>query len=180
MSNKPKVIILIGVSGVGKADIGEELAEQLGWVFYNGADFHPQANLDKVAAGIPLTDEDRQPWLERLQKLIHQHLQQDQRAVLSCSAIKQSYRDILLKENEGAAVVYVKGSPTLIGNRLRQRLGQFMKSSLMENQYEALEIPEGVLTVNSDDPPRTIINQILKAYSLYKSNEPNPFLPETM
>jgi gluconokinase len=179
MPNKPKVIILIGLSGVGKAEIGEELAEELGWVFYNGADFHPQANLDKVAAGLPLTDEDRQPWLERLHKLIHNHLQQDQRAVLSCSALKQSYRDALLANNNGAVLVYVKGSPTIIGNRLRQRLGHFMKNSLMENQYETLEEPEGVLIVNSDDPPRTIINQILKTFCLNKSNE-SPFLSETM
>ena len=174
MNKKPNVIILIGVTGVGKIEIGEELAEELGWVFYNGADFHPQANLDKVAEGIPLTDEDRQPWLETLNKLIHTHIEQDQRAVLACSALKQSHRDTLVAGNDGAAFVYLKGSPTLIGARLRQRLGQLMKANIVANQYDTLEEPEGVLTIDADDPPRAIIKQILKEFGL---NKPHDSLP---
>lgn len=180
MTPKPKVIILIGVSGVGKIDTGEDLAEELGWVFYNGADFHPQTNLDKVKEGQPLTDEDRQPWLERLNKLIATHIRQGQNAVLACTAIKQSYRTALLVGNEGAVFVYLKGSPTLIGARLRQRLGQLMKHSLVENQYEDLEEPEDVLTLDADAPPRENIKQILKYFSLKNSYESNASPIETM
>jgi gluconokinase len=171
MSKKPNVIILIGVTGVGKIEIGEELAEELGWVFYNGADFHPQANLDKVAEGLPLTDEDRQPWLDRLNKLIGDHIRLEQHAVLACSAFKQSYRDRLIAGHEGAVFVYLKGSPTLIGARLRQRLGHLMKASIVASQYEALEEPENVLTIDADESPRAIIKQILKTFGLNKPHE---------
>lgn len=180
MNKKPNVIILMGVIGVGKIEIGEELAEELGWVFYNGADFHPQININKINEGIPLTDEDRQPWLETLNKLIHKHIQQGQHAVLTCSALKQSYRDTLVAGNEGAVFVYLKGSPTLIGARLRQRLGQLMKANIVASQYEALEEPEGVLTIDADDPPRSIIKQILKEFSLNKPHESTSLPPETM
>lgn len=180
MAKKPNIIILMGVTGVGKIEIGEELAEELGWVFYNGADFHPPANVDKMAQGIPLTDEDRRPWLETLNKLIHKHIEQNQRAVLACSALKQSYRDTLLAGNEGAVFVYLKGSPTLIGARLRQRLGQLVKSSLVEHQYETLEEPEGVLTIEADEPPRAIIKQIRKEFSLNKPDEPSSFPSEAV
>lgn len=180
MSKKPNVIILMGVIGVGKIEIGEELAEELGWVFYNGADFHPQANIDKINEGDPLTDADRQPWLETLNKLIHKHIERDQQAILSCSALKQSYRDALLANNESTVFVYLKGSPTLIGARLRQRLGQLVKANIVASQYEALEEPEGVLTIDADEPPRAIIKQILKEFSLNKPHDTSPFPPETM
>lgn len=180
MSPKPKVIILIGVTGVGKIDLGEELAEELDWVFYNGADFHPQANIDKVKEGYPLTDADRQPWLERLNKLIATHISQGQHAVMACTALKQAHRDVLLAGNDGAAIVYLKGSPTLIGVRLRQRLGQLMKTSLVENQYDDLEEPEGGLILDADMRPRDNIKQILKYFSLNSSPESNAFPTETV
>ena len=180
MGKKPSVIILMGVTGVGKIEIGEELADELGWVFYKGADFHPQANIDKMEEGFPLTDEDRRPWLETLNKLIHKHIQQGQHAVLACSALKQSYRDALLAGNDGAVFVYLKGSPTLIGARLRQRLGQLVKSNLVEHQYEALEEPEGVLTIDADDPPRSILKTILKEFSLNKPDEPTTLPSEAV
>ncbi len=180
MNKKPNVIILMGVTGVGKIEIGEELAEELGWVFYNGVDFHSQANIDKINEGIPLTDEDRQPWLETLNKLIHKHIEQDQRAILACSALKQSYRDALLANNEGTFFVYLKGSPTLIGVRLRQRLGQLVKANIVANQYETLEEPEGVLTIDADESPRAIIKQILKEFSLNRPHDTSPLSPETV
>jgi gluconokinase len=180
LSKKPNVIILMGITGVGKIEIGEELAEELGWVFYNGADFHPQANIDKISEGIPLTDEDRQPWLETLNKLIHKHIEQGQQAVLACSALKQSYRNTLLARNNGAVFVYLKGSPTLIGARLRQRLGQLVKANVVASQYEALEEPEGVLTIDADEAPRAIIKQILKEFSLNKPHDTSPLPPETV
>jgi gluconokinase len=180
MSKRPHVIILMGVTGVGKIEIGEELAEELGWVFYNGADFHSQSNIDKMKEGIPLTDEDRRPWLETLNKLIHRHIEQGQHAVLACSALKQSYRDTLLAGNESAVFVYLKGSPTLVGARLRQRLGQLMKTNFINSQYEALEEPDEVLTIDADEPPRAIIKEILKEFSLNKSHDTNLLPPEAV
>lgn len=166
MEQEVTVVILMGVAGVGKTVVGERLADELGWVYYDGDDFHPQANIDKMSQGVPLTDEDRQPWLEALRKLIHDHVQKGTRAVVSCSALKQAYRAILLKDNEGARIVYLKGSQGLIRARLKERLGHFMKSDMLLSQFETLEEPEDVFTVDASAAPEEIVKQIRKELSL--------------
>lgn len=166
MKQEITIIILMGVAGVGKTTVGEILAEELSWVFYDGDDFHPQSNIDKMKEGIPLTDEDRQPWLDALRKLIGDHLRQGKQAVISCSALKQSYRDYLVDGYEGIKLVYLKGNPGLIRARLKERLGHFMKVDLLLSQFETLEEPEDVLTIDASESPENIARQIRKELSL--------------
>jgi len=105
----PTALILMGVSGCGKTSIGELLSQELGWPFYDGDDFHPPANVAKMAAGIPLDDADRQPWLQTLHDLIHQHLAAGKSILLACSALKGAYRHTLAADNPGSVFVYLKG-----------------------------------------------------------------------
>lgn len=160
------VVILMGVTGAGKKRIGESLAQELGWVFYDGYDFHPQANIEKIMAGVPLSDEDRQPWLAALHHLIADHIRQGKRAVISCSALKQSYRDKLLEGNVGVRLVYLKASQSQILPRLSERFGQKRKPDLMANQFETLEEPEGVLTIDVSESPESIVNLIKNEFGL--------------
>src|SRR5947209_17802951 len=102
------VVIIFGVAGVGKTTIGKLLAHELGWKFYDGDDFHPHANIEKMKRGEALTDEDRQPWLESLRQIIHQLLAQNQSAVLACSALKQKYRDVL-RVSDAVKFVFLRG-----------------------------------------------------------------------
>src|SRR5919109_2303157 len=103
------VVLLMGVSGAGKTTIGQRLAKDLGWPFYDGDDFHPQANIDKMRQGIALTDDDRAAWLAALHQLIHDFTSANQSAVIACSALKQSYRDRLLRGEKDVRLVYLKG-----------------------------------------------------------------------
>ena len=114
------VIILFGVAGAGKTVIGHALAAALGWEFYDADQFHPPGNIEKLARGIPLADEDRWPWLERLAELIRTRLAQGEHAVLACSALKESYRQ-RLQVNDEVKLVYLKGAYALIAERLKQR-----------------------------------------------------------
>src|SRR5574342_808852 len=103
------IILLMGVSGCGKTTIGKQLAQELSWPFYDGDDFHPRANVEKMRSGIPLTDDDRDPWLARLQHLIREQLRANQPAILACSALKQQYRDRLQVDREKVRLVYLQG-----------------------------------------------------------------------
>ncbi len=162
----PLIVILMGVSGSGKTTIGELLAEKLGWLFYDGDDFHPESNKEKMKRGIPLTDEDRDPWLITLQRLIHDLIEQRKSAVIACSALKQSYRDRLLENSKGLVLVYLKGSYGLIETRLHDRKGHFFNGNLLKSQFETLEEPKDVLTVDIDQEPDAIINEIRRKLGL--------------
>lgn len=154
------IVVLMGVSGAGKTTIGRLLAAQLGWPFYEGDDFHPQANIDKLRQGIPLTDQDRDSWLTALQHLICTLTQSHQSAVIACSALKQSYRDRLQGHRREVIFVYLKGELTVISQRLHARIGHFMNVNLLASQFETLEEPVGVITVDITHPPETIVRQI--------------------
>jgi gluconokinase len=156
------IIILMGVSGSGKTTIGERLAQALGWPFYDGDQFHLPANVAKMRQGMPLTDEDRWPWLQALRAHIETRVQQGVSAVLACSALKQAYREHLMIDGAKVKLVYLKGDYDLIYERLAQRQGHFMPPGLLASQFAALEEPEQGVIVDIVHPPETIVALIRK------------------
>jgi gluconokinase len=160
------ILILMGVAGSGKTTIGQLLAQELRWPFYDGDDFHPPANIDKMSRGVALTDDDRVAWLASLRQLIERLLGEHQSAILACSALKQSYRHDLKGEDDEVQFVYLKGDRDLMRRRLEQRSGHFMKVNLLASQFETLEEPEGVLTVDSACTPQAIRAAIRGGFSL--------------
>jgi len=143
------VLILMGVSGSGKTSVGLKLAERLGCPFYDADAFHPQSNREKMARGIPLTDGDREPWLDRLARLITQWNREAPLSVLACSALKRSYRDKLAGGGE-VRWVYLKGDRELIQKRLAGRSGHFLDPALLDSQFDILEEPIDAITINID------------------------------
>lgn len=154
------IIILMGVAGAGKTTVGELLATDLNWPYYEGDTFHPPQNVAKMALGVPLTDEDRRPWLRRLRRLIEETLEQGASAILGCSALKRAYRQQLCVDDEAVKFVYLKGSYELIEDRLEDRQGHYMKSDLLASQFEALEEPQNALEVDIDQTPEAIVEEI--------------------
>lgn len=138
------IVIVMGVSGAGKTTIGAALARELGWRFIDADDHHPPGNIAKMASGVPLTDADREPWLDALNAI----LRACDDAVLACSALKQSYRDRLTKGIDAFSFVFLKGEFHLIAARLAQRRHRYMPPSLLRSQFEALEPPEKAIAVD--------------------------------
>jgi gluconokinase len=154
------IIILFGVAGAGKSLIGQCLAAQLGWKFYDADQFHTSANIEKMRQGIALTDEDRGPWLERLCELLQTLRGRGEDAVLACSALKESYRRSL-DLGEEIKLVFLKGEYELIEKRLRKRQGHFMNPELLRSQFETLEEPRGgALVVDVKLSPSEIVKEI--------------------
>lgn len=160
------IIILMGVSGSGKTTIGEKLSERLGWRFYEGDDFHPKANIEKMHKGIPLTDEDRAPWLEALSELIGSVDQAHKSAIIACSALKEDYRERLKERAINVKFVFLKGSYDLIEKRITQRHGHFMNPELLKSQFDTLEEPEKVLVIDVSKTPEEIVDLIIKLFDL--------------
>lgn len=156
----PKIIIVMGVAGAGKSTVGRLLADRLGWSFLDADDFHPESNVAKMRRGIPLTDADRESWLERLRATIESHLRDGEPAVLACSALKASYREKLTKYHEGVAVVYLRASRKLVEERLRVRSGHFFNAALIESQYDALEEPDSAIVVDASRGAGQIVADI--------------------
>ena len=138
------IVVLMGVSGAGKTTLGEALSRRLGWRFIDADDYHSEANVAKMAAGRPLDDGDRWPWLERLNSI----LREEKNAVLACSALKERYRERLARGIEDLRWVYLKGEPGLIRSRLAQRRHRYMPAALLESQFAALEPPARAITVD--------------------------------
>jgi gluconokinase len=159
------VLVLMGVSGAGKTTVGTRLAYELGWEFFDGDTFHPADNIDKMAAGIPLTDQDRWPWLRSLHDFIHERLIVGAPAVVACSALKRAHRAILMDGNTGARLVYLKGDRDLIRRRLKERTDHFFDADLLDSQFEALEepSPQNALIVPIDQPVGAIVDTIKQA-----------------
>lgn len=156
------IAIVFGVSGAGKTTIGKLLAEELGWHFYEGDDLHPRANVEKMRAGQPLTDEDRWPWLERLRRQIIHSLDAKENAVLTCSALKRAYRE-RLRVSEEVKFVFLDGDYSRIEERLRHRRGHFMNPALLKSQFADLEEPqptEHVLSVELGRNPQHVVEEI--------------------
>ncbi len=156
----------MGVSGSGKTTIGTLLASHLGWEFADGDNYHPAANVEKMRSGIPLTDEDREPWLETLRTLILGWIAAEKNGVLACSALKQAYRE-RLKIGPEVRVVYLKGEAPLLHERMRARTGHYMTERMLDSQLASLEEPEDAVVVNIGQSPEEIVAQIRE--SLLKS-----------
>ena len=156
------IVVLFGVTGSGKTTIGRLFAEEVGWKFYDADEFHPSSNVEKMGLGIPLTDSDRWPWLEKLRELLRQSIARKENLVLACSALKQKYRDYL-QVSEEIRWSYLKGEHQLIAHRLQQRRGHFMNPNLLWDQFEILEEPMGnTLIVDVDASPTKIVERIRK------------------
>ena len=156
------VVIIFGVSGAGKTTIGQLLAEEFGWRFYEADDFHSQANTDKMRQGVPLTDKDRWPWLESLRQVIKRCLAPGENAVLACSALKEAYRR-RLRLNADVKLVFLRGDYELIANQLQQRRGHFMNPALQQSQFADLEEPlptEGAVVIELGRSPRELVQEI--------------------
>jgi gluconokinase len=161
------VIVLMGVSGTGKTTVGKVLANKLGWDFVEGDDYHPIENVEKMSAGVPLTDEDRCPWLQALRQRIDEACKQGENVILACSALKREYRQYLERHDlECVHYVFLHGSEELISRRLAQRKGHFMNPDLLQSQFEALEVPEGTLQVDIAPAPEVIANEIQRKLGL--------------
>lgn len=157
----------MGVSGSGKTTVGLALAERLGWRFFDADAYHPPENIDKMAAGKPLNDADRQPWLETLRDLIRDRLAEGRSLVLACSALKQRYRDILQDTDAGnVTFVYLRGDFEIIEQRMQQR-EHFMRPELLQSQFDALEAPTDAIGVDIDRPVDDIVHKILADLSRY-------------
>ncbi|MCC0178679.1 gluconokinase [Waterburya agarophytonicola K14] len=155
--------IVMGVSGSGKSTVGKLLSDRLNCDFYDGDDFHPPHNVDKMDRGIPLTDSDRISWLQDLRQLIEQKLQKGETGVLACSALKQKYRSILQHEDRRVIFIYLQGDYNCIRSRIEQRQGHFMKADLLTSQFAVLEEPANALVVDVSLSPETIVQQILNS-----------------
>ena len=150
-------IVVMGVAGAGKTTIGSLLADRLGWRFVDGDQLHPAANVEKMARGMPLSDEDRLPWLAAVRKVMGESQARGENLIVACSALKQAYRDFLGGQ---IAWVYLKGSRELIRSRLDARQQHFAKSNLLDSQWAALEEPRDGLVVDIASEPGGIIEEI--------------------
>jgi gluconokinase len=151
------IVLVMGVSGSGKNAIGEPLAARLGWKFIDGDDYHPPENVKKMAAGIPLQDEDRWPWLDRL----NQVLRKEKDAVLACSALKEAYRRRLLDGIGDCAIIHLCGSFELIRRRVEARKHRYMPASLLKSQFDTLEPPRNAIEVDVSMEVETSVDTIL-------------------
>ena len=156
------VIVLMGVSGSGKTTIGRALAKSLRWGFSDADDFHSAANVEKMKNGIPLTDEDRKPWLRSIKAAIEQWNRDEPGHVLACSALKGRYREILGRDDPEVKFVYLQGSFDLISQRLKERKGHFFNPALLRSQFEALESPKDALVVDISKDPQEVVSAILE------------------
>jgi gluconokinase len=163
---KQPIIIVMGVSGSGKTTVGELLAQHIGWPFYDGDDFHPAANVAKMAAGHPLTDEDRAGWLATLAADLRPW-EAAGGAVLACSALKESYRQTL---QAGASLpltwVFLDTDPTVLRGRLEARKGHYMKATMLDSQLATLEKPAYGLHLTDDVPVEELVAQIVEKLQL--------------
>ena len=171
----PPILVVMGVAGTGKSTLAGLLAERLNWELQEGDDLHPPANVAKMSAGIPLDDQDRWPWLDAIAAWIDDTRRAGRHGVIACSALKRSYRDVLIGDRTDVRLVYLRGDETLIARRIATRHEHFMPRSLLHSQFDALEEPgpdESPVIVSIEPEPREIVAQILSALRL--AGEPVP------
>ena len=162
---RPVIAIVMGVSGSGKTTVAALLAKALDCPLKEGDDLHPVANVQKMKSGIPLTDADRAPWLKKVAEQIDDWRTHGQSGVLTCSALKRAYRDVIIGDRKGVTLIYLNGSHDLILQRMKARHGHFMPVGLLDSQFAALEEPttdEHAITVSVEGSPAEIEAHILE------------------
>ena len=156
MMSKPIALVVMGVSGSGKSTVGKLLAERLGWTMAEGDSLHPPENVEKMRRGVPLTDADRWPWLDRIGQLLQSWAAEGRSGLVTCSALKLAYRERLLSARPDLRFVYLKGSEALIAARVRERHHEYMPASLLKSQFDTLEEPlpgEPVVVIDAGATP---------------------------
>ena len=160
------VVVLMGVAGSGKTTIGRELAGDLGWSFADADDFHPPANVAKMSAGIPLDDVDRAPWLAAIRRFIDERIARKENAVVTCSALREKNRAVLLGDGAHVKLVYLRGTRELLWSRISGRQGHFMKPAMLDSQLATLEEPARALTIDIAQSPAQIVAAIRRAVAV--------------
>lgn len=164
-----KVFILMGVSSTGKTTIGTALAEQFGMKLIDGDDLHPRANILKMGSGLPLNDDDRRPWLERINDAAFSLEQKSENGIIVCSALKKAYRDQIRQGNQKLTFLFLHGSFELIQQRMAQRKGHFMKTAMLQSQFDTLEIPQAdesdVIFIDIDGTFEQVVARCAEAVS---------------
>jgi gluconokinase len=155
------IVVVMGVSGAGKTTIGRLLAKRLGWRFIEGDDYHPPANVAKMASGVPLQDEDRWPWLEVLNRKLLETEMKNESAILACSALKDAYRRRLTAGLADHRIVYLQGSRELIRSRMHGRKHRYMPASLLDSQFATLEPPADAIAVDVAADPAACVEAIV-------------------
>jgi gluconokinase len=166
-------LIVMGVSGSGKSTIAARLAERLKWVYEDGDRFHPARNVAKMSAGLPLTDEDRWPWLRAIADEIDRACRAGGHVVIACSALKRAYRDVLVHGRDDVRIVFLSGTQPLIADRLARRKDHFMPPGLLDSQFATLEPPgaeENPVTVSIDASVETIVEDVVRQLELHSTD----------
>jgi gluconokinase len=162
-SDHPRAVILMGVAGSGKTAVGKAIAEKLHWVFLDADNFHPPANIEKMKHGIPLNDDDRIPWLQRLHDELQHQMAEGHAVILACSALKESYRATLRDHVSPLAFVHLDVDAETIRSRLQHRTAHFFPKELMESQFSTLEKPKDAIVVDARKPLEAVVDQAIHA-----------------
>ena len=165
----PAVIVVMGVASSGKTSLGERLAGELGWPFRDADSFHPPENVAKMSSGTPLTDEDRKPWLGAIAAWIDDLRSAGRHGIVTCSALKKAYRDVIIGDRPDVALVYLKGSRELIGRRMAARQHHFMPPALLDSQFATLQEPgpeERPFVVSVEASKDAIVRDVIEGLKL--------------
>jgi gluconokinase len=153
----------MGVAGSGKTAVGMQVAQKLDWIFLDADNFHPPANIEKMKHGIPLNDEDRAPWLQRLHDELQNQMAKGHSVILACSALKESYRTVLRDEETPPTFVYLDVDPQTIRDRLQHRTAHFFPKELMESQFAALEKPKDAIIIDARKSLEEVVQHVIEA-----------------
>lgn len=162
MKKDCKAVIIGGVAGAGKTTVGRILAQRTGWPFFDGDDFHPRTNIEKMSSGIPLGDDDRLPWLEKIRSKIKESLLERQNIIVACSSLKKRYRDIIRGNLEGVQFFILDIDYETAFQRISERENHFFKGEILKSQFDVLEISDDVCVVDAAKSPDAVANEILR------------------